>query len=235
MEFLHILRPQSKIASLESYHSYLIAQESLAISFEGMNLLEDALIQYEELEASFAAVLNDNTSIWFGKFVEPSPKDDSLPLLSVTKKPYRDLILANTISVFDFRIYILAREASLLGKMGVPDKILRKVNYFLSIIGGRLRSFQVSSSQLIKRLARILSKNELPEYFVESWTYSSALSAIESCQEWKTKDAESSRVTKFSAARGEILELARLQVMHPIPFFHCSTQVFSSSIGLVFV
>ena len=114
-----------------------------------MNLLEDALIQYEELEASFAAVLNDNTSIWFGKFVDPSPNDDSMPLLSVTKKPYRDLILANTISVFDFRIYILAREAILLGKMGVPDKILRKVNYFLSILGGRLRSCQVSLAHLL--------------------------------------------------------------------------------------
>ncbi|KLO12624.1 hypothetical protein SCHPADRAFT_998021 [Schizopora paradoxa] len=179
-----------------NFCTFFVLKESLAISFEGMNLLEDALIQYEELEASFAAVLNDNTSIWFGKFVDPSPKDDSLPLLSVTKKPYRDLILANTISVFDFRIYILAREAILLGKMGVPDKILRKVNYFLSILGGRLRSFQ----------------NELPEYFIESWTYSSALSAIESCQEWKSKDAESSQVTKFSAARGEILELARLQL-----------------------
>ncbi len=189
-------------------------QESLAISFEGMNLLEDALLQYEELEASFAAVLNDNTSIWFGKFVDPSPKDDSLPLLSVTKKPYRDLILANTISVFDFRIYILAREAILLGKLGVPDKILQKVNHFLSALGVRLRSFQVSFPYLINRFARILSKNELPEYFVESWTYSSALSAIESCEAWKIKNAESSQVTKFSAARGELLELARLQVIH---------------------
>jgi hypothetical protein len=35
----------------------LTIQESLAYSFEGMNLFEDAIIQYDELEASFFQVL----------------------------------------------------------------------------------------------------------------------------------------------------------------------------------
>ena len=120
----------------------LLLKESLASSFEGANLLEDALIQYEELEASFFQVLKDRT-LWFGNFIEPSPKDDSLPLLSLTKKPYRDLILANTISVFDIRVYLLARQSIVLGQMGRLTDVIKKVSVFLGAFGGRLQDFKV--------------------------------------------------------------------------------------------
>lgn len=104
--------------------------------------MEDALIQYEELEAAFFQVLKDRT-LWFGKFIEPAPKDDSLPLLSITKKPYRDLILANTISVFDLRVYLLARQCSILSQLGRFTEVCRKVGVFVGAFGGRLREFQV--------------------------------------------------------------------------------------------
>lgn len=99
-------------------------------------------MQYDELEASFFQVLKDKT-LWFGKFIEPAPNDDSLPLLSVTKKPYRDLILANTISVFDFRVYLLARQCSLLGQMGKIVEIAHKVSLFLGTFSKALREIQV--------------------------------------------------------------------------------------------
>ncbi|KAH8904866.1 hypothetical protein BR93DRAFT_945874 [Coniochaeta sp. PMI_546] len=38
--------------------------------------------------------------------------------ISATKKPYRDLILENKVSVFDFRCYIFARQISLLLRLG---------------------------------------------------------------------------------------------------------------------
>ena len=125
-----------------------LLQESLASSFEGMNLLDDALIQYDELEASFFQVLKDKNLPWFGKLIDNSPRDDSLPLLSVTKKPYRDLILANTISVFDFRVYLLARQCSLLGRMGQTSLVGKKVSIFLGGFGRRLRDVQVLSHLL---------------------------------------------------------------------------------------
>lgn len=42
---------------------------------------------------------------------------DEIPL-SASKKPYRDLILANNISVFDFRCYLFTRQLSLLLRLG---------------------------------------------------------------------------------------------------------------------
>ncbi|KAL7628511.1 hypothetical protein AAE478_000026 [Parahypoxylon ruwenzoriense] len=47
------------------------------------------------------------------------PKDsyDDIPISS-TKKPYRDMIVANNVSIFDFRCYIFARQISLLLRLG---------------------------------------------------------------------------------------------------------------------
>ncbi|KAF6844628.1 tmem1 family protein [Colletotrichum musicola] len=49
-----------------------------------------------------------------------APKDDKfdeIPISS-TKKPYREMIVANNVSVFDFRCYIFARQISLLLRLG---------------------------------------------------------------------------------------------------------------------
>ncbi|KAI1461790.1 trafficking protein particle complex subunit 10 [Annulohypoxylon moriforme] len=50
---------------------------------------------------------------------DAQPKDiyDDIPISS-TKKSYRDLIVANNVSVFDFRCYIFARQISLLLRLG---------------------------------------------------------------------------------------------------------------------
>jgi hypothetical protein len=50
---------------------------------------------------------------------ETHPKDsyDDIPISS-NKKPYRDLIVANNVSVFDFRCYIFARQIALLLRLG---------------------------------------------------------------------------------------------------------------------
>ena len=121
-----------------------LSQESVANSLEGMNLHEDALLQYYELEAIFAQVLREKNLSWFGALITPTPTDDSTPLLSVNKKPYRDLILANTISVFDFRIYLLARQCVLLSRMGDMEGLCRKAASFLSTFARTLREVEVS-------------------------------------------------------------------------------------------
>ena len=81
---------------------------------------------------------------WFGSLVHPDPQDESVPLLSTTKKPYRDLILANHISIFDFRIYLLARQCQLLAKLGRIAELTSKVALFLGAFGNRLREAKVS-------------------------------------------------------------------------------------------
>ncbi|POS70879.1 hypothetical protein DHEL01_v210730 [Diaporthe helianthi] len=61
---------------------------------------------------------------------EPQEKFDDIPI-SVMKKPYRDLILSNNVSIFDFRCYIFARQIALLLRLGnawsTREELLAKV------------------------------------------------------------------------------------------------------------
>lgn len=114
-----------------------------------MNLHDDALDCYNELEILFFHVLREKNLSWFGTVISPGPEDDSMPLLSVSKKPYRDLILANTISIFDFRIYLLARQCGILNSIKRPIEIAKKVVSFLGAFGRRLRDLEVSSHSFL--------------------------------------------------------------------------------------
>ena len=123
-------------------------QESLASSFVGMSLPDDAILTYSELEASFlqtqASSLGSQKAIsWFGKLINPDPFDDSLPLLDISKKPYRDLLLNNTISLFDFRVYLLAKHCEVLGLSGRLAEMAKKASSFLGGFGQRLKEYDV--------------------------------------------------------------------------------------------
>jgi trafficking protein particle complex subunit 10 len=111
-----------------------------------MSLYEEALLAYDELEALFFQVLREKNLSWFGTLFSPTRQDDSAPLLAVDKKPYRDLILANSISVFDFRVYLLARQCALLSCVGRIVEVGQKVVSFLNSFGRRLRDIQVGNS-----------------------------------------------------------------------------------------
>jgi hypothetical protein len=108
-----------------------------------MNLLEESLCQFEELEESFNHIWRAKNFSWFGSLISATQEDDTLPLLKVTKKPYRDLILANTISVFDLRIFILGRQCELLAKLGRIGDIATNALGFLARFSQRLRTVAV--------------------------------------------------------------------------------------------
>lgn len=121
------------------------AQESLAHSFEGVHLNEDALLIYEELEASFLQVQKEQNLSWFGKLGGTGPQDDSLSVLDTSAKPYRDLLISSNISIFDFRIYVFARQCVLLGKLGRITEIAKRGQWFVASLAQRLRENQVRS------------------------------------------------------------------------------------------
>ncbi|KIK59816.1 hypothetical protein GYMLUDRAFT_261811 [Collybiopsis luxurians FD-317 M1] len=179
-----------------NFCTFFILKESLASSFEGMTLYDDALLVYEELEFSFSQVLKEKNLSWFGTLIAPGPTDDSAPLLSNSKKAYRDLILANNITVFDFRIYLLSRQCELLAKAGRVTEICKKVGVFLSVFGRRLRE----------------AESEIPPFFVESWIYSSALTVVDQVDAWSANTDLDAKRPAFNAGKAELLELARNQL-----------------------
>ncbi|KAH7339043.1 trafficking protein particle complex subunit 10 [Rhizoctonia solani] len=184
-----------------NFCTFFVLKESVAESFEGMGLLDAALLQYSELEASFYQVLKEKNLSWFGKLGGTEPGDDAAPLLSVTKKPYRDRIMSNTISVFDFRCYLVARQCLLLAKLGAIFDVANKATGFISAFSRTLRE----------------NENSLSEPFLESWIYSCALNVVDECDGWMEAGGgqESLSDTKgsgYTAAKCELLELARKQL-----------------------
>lgn len=119
-------------------------QESLAHSFEGLSLPEDALLVYEELDATFLQILKEQNLSWFGKLGASGPTDDSLPILDASVKPYREMLQHSQISVFDFRIYVFARQAALLGALGRITEVAKRGQWFVASLARRLRESEVS-------------------------------------------------------------------------------------------
>lgn len=112
---------------------------------------------YEELEASFIQVLKEQNLSWFGKLGASSPNDDSLPILDTSRKRYRELLQTSQISIFDFRVYVFARQAVLLGRLGRITEIAKRGQWFVASLTRRLRESEVrelSTTALMESLVR---------------------------------------------------------------------------------
>lgn len=152
---------------------------------------------------------------WFGKLGGNVAGDDSNPILDIDSKPYRDLILANAISLFDFRIYLFACQCAILGRQGRVTDVMSKAQIFIGTFGKILRESEVRGlpSGAISML--IPSQNSFTTFFLESWIYSAALNVTTHCETWATKvQLDGQQLTAFNACKGELLELARNQVRH---------------------
>ncbi|KWU42169.1 hypothetical protein RHOSPDRAFT_36290 [Rhodotorula sp. JG-1b] len=160
-------------------------KEALADSFEAMTLYEDALIQYDELEAAFFQHVKEHeNATWFDRFGGLAPGDDALPLLSTSCKPYRRMIDTNTISVFDFRSYLFARQAFMLFHLDRVVEVARRGAYF----------------------------GTLGVNFVESWTYSACLDIVAACEAKLASQHASMPSVALVAVKAELLELAKKQL-----------------------
>ena len=143
-----------------NFNTFFVLKEGLAMGFESVGLIEDALTNYHELAAGLHGILEgkyaDATSTTsaaqfqdytddllmevkkaaasaLGATTSPNGKrgrssgldqdsevgeDLGRDILKTDRKPFRELILANRISAFDFQCYIFARQAALLLRLG---------------------------------------------------------------------------------------------------------------------
>lgn len=56
---------------------------------------------------------------------------------------------------------------------------------------------------------------DLPEYFIESWTYTACLTLVAHCDEWSRLDRpdnDYSGLIAYESARSELLDIARVQI-----------------------
>lgn len=122
-----------------NFNTFFVLKEGLARGFESAGLVDDALLGYDELSIGLDTVIRDQDKDGSTlqmlshsedlyqqavKVLEQSQEGensiqfhDDKPI-DAQKKDYRGLILANNISIFEFRVYIFARQMSILLRMG---------------------------------------------------------------------------------------------------------------------
>jgi hypothetical protein len=176
-----------------------------------MNLLEDALVQYDELEASFFQSLKESNLVWFGKVGGKARGDDAASILSTDRKPYKDLIKKNEISIFDFRCYLFARQAALVIRL---ERI--------ADLGSRGQSLIMSLSALMRQeqvrflCFHILNSPRLqgPEsVLISSWIFSACTELATRIEDWLKRNTISEQTTiACRTYLAEFLDLARKQL-----------------------
>lgn len=161
---------------------------------------------------------------WFDRFGGLAPGDDALPLLSTSCKPYRKLIDTNTISIFDFRSYLFARQAFMLFHLDRVVEVARRGAYFVSTFARKLRENEASSPPARflhgeeEELTTVTSRHPsvkqatLGVSFVESWTYSACLDIVAACEAKLAAQSARAPSVALVAVKAELLELAKKQV-----------------------
>lgn len=125
-----------------NFCTFFVLKEGLARGFESVGLIDDALAGYEELSAELESLLANEDSgptasllpftkelleLYNGARNGNLSTDQNFwsqdnPTISSTKKNFRELILSNNISVFDFKCYVLARKMAVLLRMSRATK-----------------------------------------------------------------------------------------------------------------
>ncbi|KAG5833739.1 hypothetical protein ANANG_G00279070 [Anguilla anguilla] len=101
-----------------SFCDYFMVQEELAFVFEMLQQFEDALVQYDELDALFTQyVLNfgvGDGANWLGSFCAPVCGWNGLVLRRPIDMEKRDQIQRGQASLLDLRSYLFSRQCTLL-------------------------------------------------------------------------------------------------------------------------
>ncbi|KAF4107814.1 trafficking protein particle complex subunit 10 [Onychostoma macrolepis] len=131
-----------------SFCDYFMVQEELAFVFEMLQQFEDALVQYDELDALFTQyVLNfgaGDGANWLGSFCQPVRSWNGLLLRRPIDMEKRDLIQKGEASLLDLRSYLFSRQCTLLIFLQRPWEVTARALELLHNCVQELRLLEVS-------------------------------------------------------------------------------------------
>uniref|UniRef100_A0A669F731 Trafficking protein particle complex subunit 10 n=1 Tax=Oreochromis niloticus TaxID=8128 RepID=A0A669F731_ORENI len=130
-----------------SFCEYFMVQEELAFVFEMLQQFEDALVQYDELDALFTQyVLNfgaGDTANWLGSFCAPVRNWSGLLLRRPIDMEKRDGIQRGEASLLDLRSYLFSRQCTLLIFLQRPWEVTQRALELLHNCVQELRLLEV--------------------------------------------------------------------------------------------
>ncbi|RKO98908.1 hypothetical protein CXG81DRAFT_15302, partial [Caulochytrium protostelioides] len=148
-----------------NFCQYFLQRESVIYALELLGMHDDVFEEYEQLEQAFFQSMEQQGAPWFSKFGGSAPGDEAGDILDVRRKPYRQAILNNTVTIFDFRIYLFVRQIAALLETGKLARVCEHSLQYMALWGKTLREYQTS----------------LMPGFAEIWTWTVCHAVIQRC------------------------------------------------------
>ncbi|KAK3926180.1 Trafficking protein particle complex subunit 10 [Frankliniella fusca] len=165
-----------------SFCKYFLLQEELAFVLEMLGLFEEALVQYDELDALFTQfVLNysvGETPNWLSTFQGPLESWPGLQLTHKVNQEQRLLIQNSKASLLQFRSYLFSRQSAMLLLTLQPWEIAKRTLPFLHNCIAELRILEVTC----------------PPGSVACWIFLGCLEVLRTCEQFN----DSTQVQKYS-------------------------------------
>ncbi|XP_033635509.1 trafficking protein particle complex subunit 10-like [Asterias rubens] len=162
--------------------NYFVLQEELAFTFELLHQHEEALVQYDELDALFSQfIINSHAGdspTWLSTFIAPCTCWDGLNLLPSVVKNKRVLMENGRAALLDLRNYLFARQCVLLFTLKRPWEVALRAQTFLHNCVQELKILEVS----------------MPTGSIACWVFLSCLEVLQSCEKY----TDSSNVENYS-------------------------------------
>uniref|UniRef100_A0A1B6CSP2 Uncharacterized protein n=2 Tax=Clastoptera arizonana TaxID=38151 RepID=A0A1B6CSP2_9HEMI len=176
-----------------SFCSYFLLQEQLAFVLEMLGVYDEALVQYDELDALFTQfVLNSNvgdTPDWLCSFQVSLESWPGLLLTNSINIELRRQIKDNTISLLQFRSYLFSRQCTMLLLSCKPWEVAQRCLPFLHNCINELKILEISS----------------PPGAVACWIFLCCLEVLHTCEKFH----DSSQVEAFSLYTAGLWAYAR--------------------------
>ena len=164
-----------------NFCDYFLLQEQLSFVYEMLGAFDEALVQYDELDALFSQfVLNSNVidgPYWLANFSNDFSNWSGLSLRTdtTTNKKLRYAIERKSPSLTDVRNYLFSRQSLMLLKMNKPWEVAKRCLTFLHNVVQELNILEVPC----------------PPGSIACWIFLSTLEVVQVC-ELKSKEALSS-------------------------------------------
>ena len=172
-----------------NFCQYFLLQEQLAFVYENLCLYDEALIQYDELDALFTQfILNSSlgdSPDWLERFNKDLSDWSPLSLDTETNLKLRAKLEQNCPSLMDMRNYLFSRQCRQLMLSKKPAEV-----------AARSVSFLHNTAQELE----ILEVTEIVEGSLDCWVVLACLEVVQTCDPRTPGSSEDPSLTRHTAA-----------------------------------
>ncbi|XP_071041764.1 trafficking protein particle complex subunit 10 isoform X2 [Parasteatoda tepidariorum] len=181
-----------------NFQNFFFLQEELAFVLEMLGLYDEALVQYDELDALFTQfVINSNVGEmpeWLSSYSNSGDMWSGVCLIREKYMQLRETLLNGNPCLLDLRNYLFSRQCALLLLLCRPWEVAQRTLPFLHNCISELKSLEVS----------------MPPGSVACWVFLSCFEILQTCE----KFSDTSQIKEYSLYCAGLWAYAREKLHH---------------------